>query len=177
MHHKHHSEILKTFTGSGEKRLRSMWTKKLHRVFFLALPVISSGLTLCHRNKPSPPSSHRSSVCSRKPHLHGERDLRHTGMVTTERHGRPRRRHLQPPLQEVLGRWQEVHAVWQQRPFCSPTVWSHVAHRAGHRPAARLQLQLQCREPERSVRLKSHPQRNSCHQRHNIADRWGQWQS
>lgn len=123
------------------------------------------------RSKPLPLSSLRSSIRSREPHLHGERDLRHPGVVPPQGHRRQRGHHLQSPLQEVLRGRQEVRAMRQQRSLHSQTVRPVVSHGAGHRPAARLQLHLHCREPERGVGPEPLAEREGCHQRHNITDR------
>lgn len=117
-------------------------------------------------------SSFRSSISPWEPHLHCEWDLCHPGVVASPRYRGPRRHHVQPSLQEVLRRWQEVHSMREQCPFCAQAVWPLISYGAGHRPAARLQLQFHHREPEWSFWLESHTQRNGDHQCHHITDRW-----
>lgn len=80
----------------------------------------------------------RSSICPWKSYFDCERDLRHTGVVTSSGHWRPRWHHIQPPLQEVH-RWrQEVHTVRRQRPLYPQAVWSLVNRCVSHRPATGL---------------------------------------
>lgn len=114
----------------------------------------------------------RSSIWTGEPHLHSQWDLCHSGVVPTPGQRRQGRHHLQSSLQEVFWWWQEVRAVRQQRPLCSPTVRSVVGSGAGHRPAAGLQLQLHCGEPERRVGPEPFSPRESRHKHHNLPNRW-----
>lgn len=114
----------------------------------------------------------RSSVWTGEPHLHRQWNLCHSGVVPAPGQWRQGRHHLQSSLQEVFWWWQEVRTVWQQCPLCSSTVWSVVSSGAGHRLAARLQLQLHCGEPEWSIGPEPFTPRKSRHQCHNLPDRW-----
>lgn len=122
--------------------------------------------------KSLPVSSFRSSVCTGEPHLHSQWDLCHSGVVPTPGQWRQRRHHLQSSLQEVFWWWQEVRTMWQQRPLCSSPVRSVVGNSAGHRLAARLQLQLHSGEPEWSLGPEPFTPRESRYQCHNFPDRW-----
>lgn len=120
----------------------------------------------------------RTALRPRQPSFHGERDCGHPRMGCSSWQRRPRRCHLQRPLQEVLGwnelrsRRREVRAL-RKRPALQPeAVWLDASQSSDHRTTAPHQLHLQYRSTKWS--LGSQPQSTTAGvcERHHQSDRW-----
>lgn len=120
----------------------------------------------------------RTALRTRQPRFHGERDRGYPRMECSSWQRRPRRCHLQRPLQEVL-RWNELRSrrrevrSLRKRPTLQPeAVRLDASQSSDHRTAAPHQLHLQYRSPKRSLGSQSQSTSTGVGEHHHQSDRW-----